>query len=206
MSPLKPTFSSSALNSEEHRVITERDKPTGTVTHEEWRKDGKLDRADGPAWIVRDKATGVTYEEWWKDGKLDRADGPAWIVRDKATGTVTREAWWKDGKLDRADGPAGIVRDKATGAVTHEEWRKDGKLDRADGPAWIVRDKATGAVTREAWWKGGSRVDPPSPVASEQDEILSLAAEFKTAVAAFGDRLEALSRKMVQKGVTPAPR
>ena len=111
-------------------------------------------------------------------------------VRDAATGIVTYEQWFKDGKCcpDRADGPAYIMRDAATGFVTREEWFKDGKRDRADGPAYIKRDAATGTVTFETWCKDGKQVAPPSPVASEQDEILSLAAEFKTAVAAFGER------------------
>jgi hypothetical protein len=40
-------------------------------------------------YIERDAATGtVTFEEWWKDGKRDRTDGPALIERDAVTGTV----------------------------------------------------------------------------------------------------------------------
>jgi two-component system, chemotaxis family, chemotaxis protein CheY len=47
----------------------------------------------------RDPETGiVTYEAWSKDGKPDRADGPAIIKRDTTTGTVTHEARWNDGK------------------------------------------------------------------------------------------------------------
>jgi hypothetical protein len=39
-----------------------------------------------------------SYQEWRKDGKLDRADGPAIILRDPMTGDVTFEAWRKDGQ------------------------------------------------------------------------------------------------------------
>jgi hypothetical protein len=61
---MKGTFSR-----EGHEVQIERDATTGTVTYELWCKDGKLDRADGPAFIERAAATGiVTREEWWKDG------------------------------------------------------------------------------------------------------------------------------------------
>jgi hypothetical protein len=70
----------------------------------------------------------VTSEIWWKDDKgTDRADGPARIERDAATGIVTHEEWAKDNKWHRADGPAVIERDAKTGAVTSEEWWKKGK-------------------------------------------------------------------------------
>jgi len=39
---------------------------------EEWRKDGKRHRLDGPAYKVPSGR-----EEWYKDGKLHRLDGPA---------------------------------------------------------------------------------------------------------------------------------
>ena len=104
----------------------------------------------------------ITSETWHnKDGKPDRADGPASIIRDAKTGIVTFEAWLKDGRRSRADGPARIERDAATGIVTYEAWYKDGKKDRADGPAHIERDAATGKVTREEWWKDGKRIAPP---------------------------------------------
>jgi hypothetical protein len=55
-----------------HEVFTStcspRDAPTYTVTHEEWWKGGKLDRADGPAVFERDP-DGSTREHWYKDGK-----------------------------------------------------------------------------------------------------------------------------------------
>src|ERR1019366_6802537 len=135
MSTLQQSFPSAPLR-EKREIFTETDPATGTVTCEAWCKDGKLDRADGPAVVYRDAATGtVTHEEWCKDGKLDRADGPAFILRDAATGTVTHEEWCKYGKLDRADGPAFIRRDAATGTVTYEAWCKDGKQIAAPSPA-----------------------------------------------------------------------
>jgi hypothetical protein len=106
--------------------------------------------------------TGFISEDWRKDGKLDRADGPASIARDTATGTITGELWFKDDKLGRADGPARIHRDAATGKVTFEGWYKDNLPDRADGPALIERDPTTGIVTREAWWSDGKQIAPPS--------------------------------------------
>jgi len=99
MAALQNAFSSSAPIREKREIITDSDAATGIVTYEEWRKNGKWDRADGPACIRRDAATGtVTKELWYSDDRLDRADGPAFIERGAATGIVTYEAWWKDGK------------------------------------------------------------------------------------------------------------
>ena len=76
---------------------------------------------------MRDPATGaVIFEAWRREGKLHRPDGPAYIERDPATGVATREAWQREGKPHRADGPALIERDLATGAVTREEWWLNG--------------------------------------------------------------------------------
>ena len=40
---------------------------------------------------------------WYKHGKLDRANGPANIMRDPDTGKTVFEAWYKDGVLSRPD-------------------------------------------------------------------------------------------------------
>jgi hypothetical protein len=70
-------------------------------------KDGRQDRADGPALIYCDPAThNVTYEAWFRQGQLSRIDGPALIRRDPATGTITREAWWKNGRKIQARYPS----------------------------------------------------------------------------------------------------
>jgi hypothetical protein len=83
-----------------------------------------------------------SYEEWRKDGKLDRADGPASIIRNWQ-GTVLSEFWYRDGKVDRADGPAIISHDAATGEVVEEDWLKDGQPYRADGPSIVRHDLVT---------------------------------------------------------------
>jgi hypothetical protein len=73
---------------EKHKVITERAAATGIVICQVWFKDGRQDRADGPALIYCDPAThNVTYEAWFRQGQLSRIDGPALIRRDPATGT-----------------------------------------------------------------------------------------------------------------------
>jgi hypothetical protein len=94
VSALKAAFSDQTI-----KVNRQMNPLTGFVTYEEWLKDGKLHRDDGPATIERDAKTGVvTCEYWIKDGKQDRTGGPAVIIRDRQTGKVTDEAWFKDGR------------------------------------------------------------------------------------------------------------
>jgi hypothetical protein len=48
--------------------------------------------------VNTDSETGLVVEEWRKNGKLDRTDGPALILRDASPDTVIRGQWWRDGK------------------------------------------------------------------------------------------------------------
>ena len=54
----------------------------------------------------------VTWEEWWREGKLHREDGPAVIEHNVATGAATSEEWWLNGvrqeppKRETAPAPA----------------------------------------------------------------------------------------------------
>jgi hypothetical protein len=144
--------------------VTTKCSPDDSYIYQDWStEDGYLDRADGPAFIVRDAKTGtVAFEQWRKNGYLDRPDGPAVIERDPATGIVTDEQWWEDGKRiawpHAADFPAIIAHDVKTGKITQEGWFDDGYLDRADGPAVtydVERDPATGTVTVEKSYRNG---------------------------------------------------
>jgi hypothetical protein len=110
-------------------TVTIQCAPNNIDAYEEWRNgDGKLDRDEAPASMVRDTATStVVYELWYKDGQLHRADGPAVIQRVSSTGNVVVEQWFRDGVAGRADGPYIIMRDAKTGALVHEEWLKDGQ-------------------------------------------------------------------------------
>lgn len=72
ISALRSAFSNQAINAIQQlrTIYTETDPATGIVTLEAWRKDGKLDRTDGPATICRDPTTGtVTVGAWRKDGE-----------------------------------------------------------------------------------------------------------------------------------------
>jgi hypothetical protein len=62
-----------------HEVITSKCSSVRdgqTVTDEEWYKDGKLDRADGPADFEREP-DGTTRQHWYKDGKEIAPPGAA---------------------------------------------------------------------------------------------------------------------------------
>lgn len=94
----------------------------------EWRLDGKLHRANGPAVI---KADGT--REWWRNGGRHREDGPAieWAYGMKE--------WWQNGNLHREGGPA----------VEADDWKfwfRDHKRHREDGPAV---ENADGS---KEWW------------------------------------------------------
>ena len=69
----------------------------GANGRQEFYRDGKLHREDGPAVIYADGR-----QEFYRDGKLHREDGPAVIY---ANG---RQEFYRDGKLHREDGPAVI--------------------------------------------------------------------------------------------------
>jgi hypothetical protein len=99
-----------------HQVTTEC-APKNLGSYEEWRKNGTLDRADGPASIIRNWEGTVLSELWYRDGMLDRADGPAIIEHDAATGKMVVEHWFKDGQSYRADGPPTVVHDLVTGTT-----------------------------------------------------------------------------------------
>jgi hypothetical protein len=116
----------------------------------------------------RHDATGiVTHQEWLKDGKYDRADSPAIITRDRDTGAVSGETWYTNGKVNRANGPANIQYN-TRGKVLEEDWYRDGKQDRADGPALIVHN-TFGGISCDEWWKDGTQIDPPIPDARAVD-------------------------------------
>jgi hypothetical protein len=57
------------FSEEQYTVDVRRDPSTGTITREQWRQNDELDRADGPAVITRNAATGtVTYDVWYRGG------------------------------------------------------------------------------------------------------------------------------------------
>jgi hypothetical protein len=78
--------------------------------------------------IERDLRTGVLVgEQWYKDGRRHREDGPAVVRRDPWTGVIVEEAWFKKDLFHRDDGPAAIERNAVTGRVFYSEWFKDDK-------------------------------------------------------------------------------
>ena len=76
---------------------------------ENWFKNGKHHREDGPAIIFPDG-----HKEWYWKGKLHREDGPAKIT------TNGTKRWYRNGQPHREDGPAVIYPGGS------EEWFKNG--------------------------------------------------------------------------------
>jgi hypothetical protein len=104
---------------------------------QDWWKNGKRHREDGPAVVFPDGT-----QEWWKNGELHREDGPAIIYSDGL------EEWWKNEKLHREDGPAVVFSNG------DQWWYHKGVRHREDGPA-VVRKDGT-----QEWWKDGEQYYP----------------------------------------------
>jgi hypothetical protein len=143
-------------------IITKTDRASGVVTHEEWRTNGKRDRADAPAYIERNATTGtVTCEAWYNDGELDRADSPAVIERDATTGAVTYEEWWKNGKRHHADGPRrtrprrcnrrrhprGVVEERQAAPRRWPRRHRARRCNRRDHPRGMVETRQADCTT-----------------------------------------------------------
>jgi hypothetical protein len=92
------------------------------------KEGGKYSEEVYAVTIIRDVASGVAViEEWTKDGKPHRVDGPAFISRNAVTGGVTKEAWVRNNKHHREDGPAVIARKADTGRIIRSEWYLNGE-------------------------------------------------------------------------------
>ena len=63
------------------------------ATHEQYYRNGKLHREDGPAVIIRDSSGFV--EKYFREGKRHRVDGPAYIYH-YADGSALREYYLND--------------------------------------------------------------------------------------------------------------
>lgn len=83
---------------------------------ENWYKNGKKHREDGPASIAFES------KYWYRDGLLHREDGPA---IDNSNG---EKCWYIKGKLHREDGPA-------YESSSLKCWYQNGLRHREDGPA-----------------------------------------------------------------------
>lgn len=112
----------------------------GLMIKQEWYKNGKLHRLDGPAIDLVPE-----QQEWYKDGERHRVGGPAFVYNDPKYPSLSKQEWWQNGVLHREDGPARITNNS-------EYWYRNGKLDRDDGPAVI---QSNGGTTE--WFKDGER-------------------------------------------------
>jgi hypothetical protein len=101
------------------------------------------DGPKGPSQVLIHPETGVRFYEAHNDilGRLDRADGPAQVIRDQKTGQTLREAYHKEGLIHREGGPSLTVFDPETGAVAGRYWHLEGKLNNPEGPAIITETR-----------------------------------------------------------------
>lgn len=128
--------------------------------NERQKETSGFHRADGPAVVYRDRASGVAVvEHYFRFGSLSRTNGPASIKRDPATSIVTQEEYAVDGAYHRSGGPARIERDPISGKVLSEAYYNQGRLHRKDGPAFVLYDEY-GKVLKADYYLDGKEVCP----------------------------------------------
>ena len=127
--------------------------------------ENELDRkGDLPAVIIYNHFTGEPLkQEWFRDGKRHRENGPAVISITPGANLVRRE-WWTNDRLDRWDDQPAVVETQIdTGRILRAEFHVVGLLDRPrdKGPAIIEFDRTTGEVSKRQFWEAGKRVRAP---------------------------------------------
>tara|TARA_R110002072_G_scaffold266193_2_gene425038 strand:- start:5275 stop:5688 length:414 start_codon:yes stop_codon:yes gene_type:complete len=107
-----------------------RNATTGLVSAEHWLIGGKGESPPGdrPSTILYDEEGRVDALLWKKDGKLHRENGPAWISVNPETGVHTHEDYYENGLCHRGGRlPAQIRRDGGTGEVTQVMYWEHGR-------------------------------------------------------------------------------
>lgn len=89
-----------------------------------WRRNGRLHRENGPAFITINDDGEVVAESWFFNGMHHRTDGPAHVAFDD-DGTLRVEEWWVNDKKHREDGPAEIWY-RSDGTIRNVEYWLDG--------------------------------------------------------------------------------
>ena len=94
---------------------------------ETWRNSkGQLHRLNGPAKIEYYSGSGKIFiEEWYKNGKPNREDGPA-RTDYYPRGEISSRVWYKEGFRHRVDGPARIEY-RPDGSVSSQAYFLDGR-------------------------------------------------------------------------------
>jgi hypothetical protein len=114
------------------------------------------DGPNGPTQVLIHPDTGVRFYEATHDilGRLDRADGPAQIIRDQRTGQTLLEGYHKEGLSHREGGPSLTVFDPKTGAVAGRYWHLEGTLTNPDGAA-VIKSTRHGTATYTGFAENG---------------------------------------------------
>lgn len=152
---------------EEYSVTITKDKRTGAILGEFWRRNQKLDRDGEPARINYSRETrNVTQQVWCTDDQPDRLeDKPAHIHYDPVSGAVTAEHWFVSGRLHRdGDKPASIEYNEENGNIIKEVYAKNGDIHRNLnlGPAIIEYDPVSKKVVSQDWYVDGRCAENPS--------------------------------------------
>lgn len=83
---------------------------TKVLMHEAWRINGQPHRdGDFPSDIWRDKETGNIYsEEYYKNGRRHRDNGPAVIEYDPVTKEIIKQEFWRNDRQVLKRKPSGL--------------------------------------------------------------------------------------------------
>ena len=98
----------------------------------------------------------IQYNEWVKNGKLHRIDGPA-INTYFESGQLCIEKWFKDGKCYRSNGAPAVICYYKNGQIKEEKWYEQiGELHRLEGgPVIVIVKYFENGIFKERWYKNG---------------------------------------------------
>lgn len=156
----------SNIYTEEYSITITKDKKTGSIVGEFWRRNKILDRVGEPARINYSKETGnVTNRVWYTDDQPSRLeDKPAHVHYDPVSGAIIAEYWFISALLHRdGDRPATIHYDEKNGNILREVYAKNGYVHRSInlGPAILEYDPLTKLVVSQEWHVDGRYIERP---------------------------------------------
>jgi antitoxin component YwqK of YwqJK toxin-antitoxin module len=154
----------------------------GAYYEEEWKRDKKYHRMDGPAVTAWHSNGTVMVKKWYINGQIRDglciyyndnghiyletlyvAGNPVHEVLRNIEGNKIREKWMHNGQTHRVDGPAIITWDN-DGNKDSEEWLQYDQHHRHAGPAVIFwGEKAQdmcGKDIYEQWYNRGNYIPP----------------------------------------------
>ncbi len=145
----------------------------GECNQEVWRdEEGRIDRPDGPAIILRNEDEEPFFWEWYRHGLIHRDGAPAQIHHQIGDKRCSRwECWYQDGKKHRDLAPAEIAIDLDSGVQYEHIWYQFGEEHREHGPSHSYTETDSGVLAMESYMVRGKyhRKDGPSCTARDSD-------------------------------------